>query len=194
MSQTSPTGSGAPAPTGRPGRYNRSFGGLIGSMIVLVLVVLGIVIFRGTFRDTPEYEPEPIDYLELVTSVQQAGLKPVYPPQLPEGWSVKDAGFDSGDRPSFDLVFTTEDAHTVGLHQEDADATSLVKTLVGDGATSNDARLKTDLGTWEGWTDTDGDHAWTTERGRQTVLVYSTGDPDELESFVDSLTTATLQP
>src|SRR3954468_4352357 len=39
--------------TGRPGRYQRSFGGLIGSMIVLVLVVLGIVAFRGAFRNTP---------------------------------------------------------------------------------------------------------------------------------------------
>ena len=31
----------------KPGRYNRSTGGLIGSMIVLVVVVLGIVVFRG---------------------------------------------------------------------------------------------------------------------------------------------------
>ena len=90
--------------TGKPGRYNRSTGGLIGSMIVLVLVVLGIVVFRGAFRDTPEYDPEPVEYLDLVASIQQTGIMPAYPPTLPDGWFVKDARFEPTDRPVFSLV------------------------------------------------------------------------------------------
>lgn len=185
----------APAPAEKPGRYNRSTGGLIGSMIVLVLVVLGIVVFRGAFRDTPEYEPEKIDYRELVTSVQQLGLKPVYAPELPAGWSVKDALFTQGDRPALDVVFTTDDAHTAGIHQEDASEHDLLSTYVGDGVTEDDdGTLTTDIGTWTAWVDTDGDHAYTAEHGDDTVLVYSSGDPQALRTFVESLTDAPLTP
>jgi hypothetical protein len=111
--------------TGRPGRYERSFGGLIGSMIVLVLVVFGIVVFRGTFRDTPEYTPSDIDYDALVASVQDTGLEPVHAPQVPAGWTVKDASFRSGERPALDVVFATDDERTVGIHQEDASETPM---------------------------------------------------------------------
>lgn len=182
--------------TGTPGRYDRSFGGLIGSMIVLVVAVLAIVVFRSVFRDTPEYTPEDIDYRELVVSVQQAGLKPVYPAQLADGWSVKDATFAAAaDRPSFDLVFSTDDEHTAGVHQEDASADSLVATYVGEDATEDDgAEVTTDVGTWTGWTDTDGDHAWTTEVGDDTVLVYSSGSTGGLSDLLESLTTDKLKP
>ncbi len=179
----------------KAGRYNRSTGGLIGSMIVLVLVVLGIVIFRGAFRETPDYEPQHIDYLELVTSVQQLGLKPLYPPELPDGWYVKDAAFTPGDRPVLDLVFATDDDHTAGLHQEDTDERSLLTKYVGGGVTPDEGRdLTTEVATWTAWQDTDSDHAYTAEVGDNTVLVYSSGDPDELRDLVESLTDAPLTP
>lgn len=180
--------------TGSPGRYQRSFGGLIGSMIVLVLIVLGIVAFRGTFRDTPEYQPPDIDYREMVLSIQQLGLEPVYPPVLPEGWKVKDASFDSGSRPAVDLVFATDDGRTAGVHQADESERTLLDTYVGDAVSRNDEALTTDLATWTGWEDTDGDHAWTTKVGDDAVLVYSSGDADELRTLVESLTTAKLKP
>ena len=183
-----------PAQPEKAGRYNRSTGGLVGSMIVLLLVVLGIVVFRGAFRETPEYEPEHIDYRELVVSVQQVGLEPLYPSDLPEGWYVKDASFASGDRPVLDLVFATDDDHTAGLHQEDAGERELLTKYVGAGVTEDDDELTTDVGTWTAWTDTDGDHAYTVEHGDDTVLVYSSGDPDELVDLVESLTDAPLKP
>ena len=179
---------------GRPGRYERSVGGLVGSMIVLVLAVLAIVVFRGVFRDTPEYQPEDIDYRELVVSAQEAGLKPVYPAELADGWTVKDATYAAAaDRPSYDLVFSTDDGHTAGLHQEDASADSLVSTYVGNGASEDDgADVTTDLGTWTSWTDTDGDHAWTTDIGDDTVLVYSSGSTEGLRDLLESLTAEKL--
>jgi Protein of unknown function (DUF4245) len=182
--------------TGRPGRYNRSTGGLIGSMIVLVLVVLGIVIFRGTFRDTPTYEPDHIDYLSLVTSIQQQGLEPAYPAELPDGWYVKDASFTPGDRPVLDLAMTTDDGHFAGLHQEDASVQGLVSTLVGEDATQGD---DVDIDgtvapTWETFTDPDGDSAFAAQVGDDTVLVYGSASEDELRALVESLTTDQLDP
>lgn len=181
--------------TGQPSRYQRSFGGLIGSMIVLVLVVLGIVAFRGTFRNTPEYQPDHIDYRDLVVGLQQLGAKPVYPAELPDGWYVK-ASSSVEDAPVLDLVFVAGALdQTAGLHQEDAPVQGLVDTYVGPAARQDDsAHLVTDLASWTSWTDTDSDHAYTAEVGGDTVLVYSSGDPAELKALVESLTTAALKP
>lgn len=183
-------------PTGRPGRYPRTTGGLIGSIIVLVLVVIGIVLFRGAFRETPTYEPEPIDYLALVTSVQQVGLTPAYPAQLPEGWYVKDASFTPGERPVLDLAMTTADDRFAGLHQEDRSAAELVDTYVGADATEGDpVQISgTVAPEWQTYSDPGGDHAFAAELGEETVLVYGSAPEEDLRALVESLTTETLTP
>ena len=92
-----------------------------------------------------------------------------------------------------DRVFTTDDEHTAGLHQEDAGERELLTKYVGAGVTEDeDAELTTDVATWTAWVDTDGDHAYTAEHGDNTVLVYSSGDPDALMALVESLTDAKL--
>ena len=183
--------------TGRAGRYNRSAGGLIGSMIVLVLVVLGIVIFRGTFRDTPTFEPDHVDYLSLVTSIQQgAGLEPVYPAELPTGWYVKDATFTQGDRPVLSLAMTTDEDHFAGMHQEDRSVDELVDTLVGTDATQgDDVQIDSAVAsTWQTFSDPGGDHAFAAQVGDDTVLVYGSAPEDDLRELVETLTTAPLDP
>ncbi|HEY0949428.1 DUF4245 family protein [Nocardioides sp.] len=183
-------------PTGRPGRYPRTTGGLIGSILVLVVAVLAIVLVRGTFRETPTYEPEHVDYLALVTSVQQAGLTPAYPPRLPEGWYVKDASFTPGDRPVLDLAMTTADDRFAGLHQEDRDVDDLVDTYVGGDATEGD-EVHVDgsvAPVWQTFSDPGGDHAFAAQLGEETVLVYGSASEDELRALVESLTTAELTP
>jgi hypothetical protein len=177
---------------GRPGRYQSSAAGLIGAMIVMVLVVLAFVVFRGAFRDNDEYDAPDLDYRDFVASIQQLGLEPVYPPELPKGWTTKDASYQTGERPVVDLVFTTDDGHTAGIHRGGAGEHDLLVTYVGEGVTESQDSLGTDLASWTGWVDTDGDHAWTAHVGDDTVLVYSSGDPDELLTFVQSLTTEKL--
>jgi hypothetical protein len=182
--------------TGRPGRYVRSTGGLIGSMIVLVLVVVGAVIFRAAFRTTPSYQPERIDYRSLVVSVQQQGLKPVYPAPLPHGWYVKDASFAPGDRPSVDLEMTTDENHFVGMHQEDADVRGLVDDLVGTGTVEGgEVTIPSPVGsTWQEWTDPDGDHAYSMDLHRETLLVYGSAPVAEIKQLIGTLSTAKLKP
>lgn len=177
--------------TGRPGRYTRSANGLIGSMIVLVLVVTGVVLFRGAFRETPEYVPEPIDYLSLVESVQRGDFTPVYPPSLPEGWFVKEATFEPGDRPVFDLAIYA-DGRFAGVHQEDRSVDELVDTYVGGDAVEGDEVTVSGsvTPTWQTFSDPGGDHAFAAEVDGQTVLVYGTAPEDELLALVEALTTA----
>jgi hypothetical protein len=182
--------------TGRPGRYQRSFGGLIGSMIVLVLVVLGIVVFRGAFRNTPSYEPEPVDFEAVVASLQEGGLTPVYPATLPEGWFAKDVWFERGDRPEFDLALTTADEHFAGLHQEDEDVRALVDGLVGADATQGETvAIDSEVAPrWQTFSDPGGDHAFAAEVAGQTVLVYGSAPQEELRTLVETLTTDKLKP
>ncbi|HEU5035481.1 MAG TPA: DUF4245 family protein [Nocardioides sp.] len=182
--------------TGQPSRYQRSFGGLIGSIIVLVLVVLGIVAFRGAFRTTPEYEPDHIDYRSLVVSIQQTGVTPAYPAELPDGWYVKDATFDPGERPVLDLALTTADDHFAGLHEEDEDVDELVDTYVGTDATEGET-VAIDSAVaprWRTFSDPGGDHGYAADVEGQTVLVYGSAPEDELHSLVESLTTDRLKP
>jgi hypothetical protein len=165
-------------------------------MIVLVLVVLGIVIYRGAFRNTPEYEPDHLDYRSLVVSIQQAGLTPVYPADLPDGWYVKDASFDAGERPVLDLALTTADDHFAGLHEEDEGLDQLVDTYVGTDATEGDpVALDSEVAPrWRTFSDPGGDHGYAAEVGEQFVLVYGSAPEDELTTLVESLTTERLEP
>lgn len=178
--------------TGRPGKYDRSFGGLVGSMIVLVLVVFGIVLFRGAFRDTPEYEPEPVDYLPLISSIQLGDLEPVYPGELPAGWIVKDATFKPGDRPVLDLAMSTDEERFAGLHQEDEDVDELVRTYVGTDATEGEpVTLDSEVAArWRTFTDPGGDTAFAAEVGEDTVLVWGSAPEADLVELVATLTTA----
>lgn len=182
--------------TGSPGRYNRSTGGLVGSMIVLLLVVLGIVVFRGAFRDTPEYDPEPVEYLDLVASVQHAGLTPAYPPTLPDGWFVKEVDFEPTDRPVLRLAMVTDDDQFAGIHEEDRDVDDLVAEYVGSEAVEGDeVELAGSVApVWQTFSDPGGDHAFAAEVGGQTVLVYGDADEDELRELAASLTTDPLTP
>ena len=182
--------------TGQPSRYQRSFGGLIGSMIVLVLVVIGIVIFRGAFRNTPVYDPDPVDYRSLVVSIQQAGVTPAYPAELPAGWFVKDATFNAGDRPVLDLAITTSDDHFAGLHEEDEDLGELVDTYIGTDATEGETvAIDSDVASrWRTFSDPGGDHGYAAEVKGQTVLVYGSAPQEELQTLVESLTTEKLKP
>jgi hypothetical protein len=177
--------------TGRPGRYQRSTSGLIGAMVVLVLVVLGIVVYRGAFRETPTYEPQHLDYLELVGSVQRTGVTTVYPARLPEGWYAKDVTFTPGDRPVLDLALTTDNGRFAGVHQEDRSADELVSTYVDPDATEGpQVRLPGSVGgSWSTFSDSGGDHAFVTEVGDDTVIVYGSAGEDELRGLAASLTT-----
>ena len=79
-------------PVGRAGRYQRSIAGGVGSLIVLVVVVLAFVAFRAVFRDNDAVDVEPVDYLAVVAPAQEAGIRIVYPPSLPEGWIRHERG------------------------------------------------------------------------------------------------------
>ena len=180
---------------GRPGRYQRSISGGIGSIIVLVLVVLAFVFFRGAFRDNDAVETEPVDYLAVVGPAQESGFEIVYPPSLPQGWRATSVDFDPGTRPAWGVGMLTDDDEFVGLRQEDADLDGLLDFYVDEEAVEGRA-VNVDgaiVTRWQEWSDDGGDHAYAATIGDYEVLVYGQAPVEDLLTVVRSLTDAPVE-
>lgn len=183
------------------GRYNRSFEGLIGAMIAIVLLVLAFVVYRGLFSDPPVQELESVDYSEQVLGLQTNGIEVVYPASLPEGWRATELRYDPNtEQPRFELNLFTDDDEFIGLRQVDEEVDDLLVESGVDDADESDPLTGAAAGSvaeqWDGWSDEDGDHAFTTtvstEVGEQTVLVYGSVPTEELVELVALLTTDPL--
>lgn len=185
-------------PSGRPGRYQRSVTGLVTSLVVTVVVVGGVLIFLSAFRNDLETEPESIDYREPVAAAQQAGLSPVYPERLPEGWIATGTEVELQDGRAFMLRMLTDDERFVAVRREDASALALLtrwvdeEVEVADGYTVPDDVRRPVARTWKGYTDEGGDTAYAAELGEDTVLVFGSAPAEELQAVIDSLSTAPL--
>lgn len=185
--------------SGRPGKYQRSFAGLIGAMLVLLVALVVYVVFREVFRTTPRFEPEPVDYRALVESLQESGEHPVYPKELPEGWLVKDARFTPGDDPVWQLSMDTADGRFVAVRQEEESAEDLAEEWLDPEAEEGEkATVETDLGElWRTWSDEGGDLGYSIELPEptaQTVLVYGSASADEQRELMLQLTARDLAP
>ncbi|MDT9592794.1 DUF4245 family protein [Nocardioides zeae] len=122
----------SPPPAGKPGRYNRSFAGLVTSMVVLVVAVLAFVVFRGFVRADPTVEVERFDYLTAVEAAQLGGFPVAYPAELPDGWVPTPGGYGRGATPEFSLNFLDEDDRYVGIKVSAAQARTLLQTALGE--------------------------------------------------------------
>lgn len=181
----------APAPE-KPGRYQRSVAGGVGSLLVLVLAVLAFVAFRAVFRQNDSTGAQAVDYLAVVAPAQQAGVHLVYPPALPKGWTATSVSYLPGDRPAWGLGMLTAGGKFVGLRQQDEDVSSLLQTYVD--ANPVEGRTVTVSGSvasqWQEWSDSGGDHAYAASVGGDEVLVWGDAPTDDLLAIVRSLTLA----
>jgi hypothetical protein len=178
------------------GRYQRSFSGMIGALVVTLVAITAFVIFRAVNRDDLVVKPEPVDYLGSVKYIQQSGETVVYPATLPSGWIPTSANYRPGRDPTWDLgVLTTADKF-VGLSQEDASVEELVDVYVDKDATEGaPVQLQSPLATsWRTFTDSGGDYALAAELGNaKTLLVFGGADPAQIRNFAATLVTTPLQ-
>ena len=179
-------------PVGRAGRYQRSIAGGVGSLIVLVVVVLAFVAFRAFFRDNDAVDVEPVDYLAVVAPAQEAGIRIVYPPSLPKGWTATSVDFVPGERPAFGVGMLTDDDLFVGVRQADDDLATLLETHVDADAEKGDVVTVEGaiVPEWQEWSDAGGDHAYSATVGDTEVLVYGSAPTEDLLTVVRSLTDA----
>lgn len=180
----------------RPGRYQRSTNGLVGAILVTVVAVVGFIAVLSLFRDEPDIEADRVDYLEIVGLAQDAKLQPVYPSELPSGWTATKAEvLPEDDQPDFDLGLLTDDEEFVGVVWSDEDLDNLLAERVDDENVETTERFTVSGSVakeWQGYADSGGDLAYAAEVGDRTVLVYGSASEDDMAQIVGSLTTAPL--
>ena len=92
------------------GRYQRSFAGMIGAMIVLVLVVGAFVLFRDAIREEPA---NPVEAVEIERPVEyarsEADFDLLAPDELPDGWIATSVRFTQGEEQAWHLGLLTDD-------------------------------------------------------------------------------------
>ena len=174
----------------QPSRYTRSFSGMVGALIVTVLFVLAYVVWRGLFRTDVDATPVAVDWQDSVELADQAGLQVVRPGELPDGWIATSVELRAGDDPRWGLGVLTDVGDFIGIRQQDASVDDLVELYVDEDAEpGDDASVPSEItDTWQTWSDSGGDHAYSTELGDEAVLVYGSAPVDDIESYLGLLT------
>jgi len=172
----------------QPGRYQRSTGGMVGAMIVLVAVVVGWVGFRAVTSDKPVRPERTVDYARSVPAARKAArFDLVAPPRLPEGWRATTVTFTPGPDQHWHLGVLTDEDRYVGLEQADDSVSSMVEEYVDEAAERGDSVDVAGTG-WSTYTDDGGDLALVRRQGRTTTLVVGHEVPQsELTAYAASL-------
>jgi hypothetical protein len=178
---------------GKPARrYPRTFGGLIASMIVTVIAVVGYWALQNSAREVPDVRPEPVDYLAAVKHLQDNGVTVAYPPTLPAGWEATSVQQDAGQDPEWGVGILTAEGTFAGVRQEEAALDDIISELVDE-----EARQGEDVtvpgavaASWSTWSDEGGDHAFATQLGDDVLVVYGSASEGDLRTLLESLTTA----
>lgn len=174
----------------QPGRYNRSFGGMAGALVVTVLLVVAFVSWRSLFRTDVDATLQPVEWQESVELAAQAGLRVVRPRELPTGWIATSVDLKAGDDPRWGLGVLTDDGEFVGIRQQGSSVDALVKQYVDELAEAGDAAsVASDVtDTWQTWSDSGGDLGYSTEVGGDAVLVYGSAPAEDIETYLGLLT------
>lgn len=172
----------------RPGRYQRSFAGMIGAMVVLLGAVAAFVLFRDVVRDEPATPVRAVDYERPAEyAKEQASFDLVAPRELPDGWKATSVRYTPGRVDAWHIGFLTDEGRYVGLEQADELLSTMVRTYVDEEALQGDD-VEIDGATWQSWTDEDGDTALVLEERDLVTLVVGTPGEETLVEFVRSLT------
>lgn len=172
-------------------KYNRSFSGMVGAMIVLVLVVLAFVAFRAVNRNDAEIEVEAVDYAGPADYAREtADFSVLVPAELPVGWRATSVRFDQGRDQTWHLGVLTDQEKYLGLEQADRSVGDMVAEYVGE-ETEDVGEVDVDGQTWSLYRDgADDDLALVTEDADVVTVVVGSVDEDTLTSYARLLTPA----
>lgn len=189
-------------------RYPRTFGGLIASMIVLVVVVVPLVLLTHWWGDARRDQANKdlglsssADWQGTVRTVQSAqgeqgvGIRIAYPRSLPSGWYANtEPGFQPGAHPTWTMNFVNGETRYVGLELGPGTQRALAKKNVDTGVRAGSpVTVPTEVGdTWTPWTDAGGDHGYSRRVGRSTLILWGPKDAD-VRQFLGLLTTKPLR-
>lgn len=175
-------------------RYPRTFNGLVASMIVCVVAVVGYWVLQNTTHSVQSIKPQAVDYAGTVKEIQAAGQSVIYPSSLPAGWKATDARYTPGDQPTWAIPMLTSSGTFAGLQVEQSPVLDVVHEYVDknphQGSIVTIPSAVAD--SWLEWSDSGGDHAFSATVGKDVVLVYGSASVADLRRLVGLLTTAPL--
>lgn len=179
-------------PAGRPVRYQRSSGGLVGAMIVTVLMVLAFAGFRALTRDNEATPVRSVDYATAVKGGRADGkLLVVAPKELPTGWKATSASYETGMSPAWHLGLLTDARKYVGVEEAQSSIEKLAQEHV-DPAAERGKDVVIEGATWQTWSDSGGDYAVGRSLSRggkiaESWLVVGTGPEQQIRDFAATL-------
>ena len=172
----------------QPGRYQRTFGGFIGALLVLVLLLLAFVALRGFNRTDPADPVRRVDYEQPARFAREtADFEVLTPRRLPEGWITTSVRFVDTPPQSWHLGLLTAERRYIGLDQVEEPVDAVVEDVVGEDAEA-EGSVDIDGVTWQRYTE--GRDLALVRRAEQqgvTVLVVGTAPEEQLVAFVRSL-------
>ncbi len=171
----------------QPGRYQRSFRGMVGAMVVLLGVVALFVTFRDLNRNDPADPVKSVDYRSPARFAREEARFPLLAPRrLPEGWIATSVRFENVRDQAWHVGFLTDDRRYVGLEQADESAGTMVEEFVGEDAQQGEDVTVAGVA-WETWTAPDDDRALVREQPAVTTLVVGPVPQATLEDFIATL-------
>jgi hypothetical protein len=178
--------------TGRPGKYLRTSGGLVGSIIAalgLIAAVWALTWFQH--RDSPNPAPTVAYATQLSQARAAAPFTVLAPKSAPSGWRATSVSWD-GTPPEYawHLGFLTgsgsgSEVDYVGLEQSNADPTEFLPTATP--ADQPGPPVTIDGQTWQTLTSPDGETAIVLNGGDVTTVVTGTAPLDDLTAFAKTL-------
>jgi hypothetical protein len=144
---------------------------MVGAMVFLVVLVLVWVGFRSVTSGDPPSPVQTVDYRsETSAAGKAADFRLLSPASLPRHWRATTVRFTPPPHTHWHLGVLTGEGRYVGLEQEAAGVSSLVRQYV-DKAASREHGVVIRGVPWQAWTDAQGDLALVRRTGRETTLV-----------------------
>jgi hypothetical protein len=169
------------------GRYQRSFSGMIGALVVLLGVIGAFVVLREANRTDPANPVKAIEYAEDVAYYRTEATFPMLaPPTLPAGWYATSQEFIDTKPQSWHLGVLTDKGRYVGLEQGRDSVPTMVSKFVDENASQGDPVQVAGVA-WESFSDSGGDHALVRRQDGVTTLVVGTVPVSTLQAYVESL-------
>jgi uncharacterized protein DUF4245 len=169
-------------------RYQRSAGGMVGALLVLVVLILA---YLGLQALTGNQHPNPVRtvaYGEDVPAARKAADFPLLaPPRLPTGWRATTVSFSGPPDAHWHLGVLTSADRYVGIEQGHEPVRSMVATYV-DKSAERGGPVDVGGSAWASYTDSGGDLALVRRTQGTTTLVVGHEVPrSDLVSYIRSL-------
>lgn len=130
---------------------------------------------------------------KAATQATKAGLTVLAPSPLPSGWSLSGCRFQGGTDATWHVDISTG-SDTIALDQHKASATSLVDSIIGQGAQQGQDVQAMGTGTWQSWSGQQGVNGLSKTLQSTGTLISGKVDTGSLKSLADTLLTYETAP